>query len=113
MLRTLPPEAHAAGRLFEALGIARERLVLEDKSRDTFENATLTARLVNPKPGERWLLVTSAWHMPRAMGCFRRAGVAVERWPVDYRAPRRVQLTAAAAHAKRSASAVPSPPSVA
>lgn len=88
LLRTLPPEAHAAGRLFEALGIPRERLVLEDKSRDTFENATLTARLVNPKPGERWLLVTSAWHMPRAMGCFRQAGFAVEPWPVDYRAPR-------------------------
>jgi uncharacterized SAM-binding protein YcdF (DUF218 family) len=88
LLRTLPPEAQAAGRLFLALGIARERLVLEDKSRDTFENAALTAQLVNPKPGERWLLVTSAWHMPRAMGCFRRAGFDVVPWPVDYRAPR-------------------------
>jgi uncharacterized SAM-binding protein YcdF (DUF218 family) len=88
LVRTVAPEAHAAGRLFEALGIPRERLVLEDKSRDTFENAKLTAQLVNPKPRDQWLLVTSAWHMPRAMGVFRQAGFAVEAWPVDYRAPR-------------------------
>jgi uncharacterized SAM-binding protein YcdF (DUF218 family) len=38
---------------------------------------------MQPKPGERWLLVTSAAHMPRAIGCFRRAGFAVEACPVD------------------------------
>ena len=42
-------------------------------------------RLANPKPGERWLLVTSGWHMPRAMGLFRKAGFDVEAWPTDYR----------------------------
>jgi uncharacterized SAM-binding protein YcdF (DUF218 family) len=41
--------------------------------------------LVDPKPGERWLLVTSAWHMPRSIGIFRRVGFTVEPWPVDYR----------------------------
>jgi uncharacterized SAM-binding protein YcdF (DUF218 family) len=59
--------------------------------RDTYENALFTARILDPKPGERWLLVTSAWHMPRAMGCFRRAGFAVEAWPVDYRTPGRLE----------------------
>jgi uncharacterized SAM-binding protein YcdF (DUF218 family) len=93
LLQTVPPEAEAAGRLFVALGIAKERLVLETQSRDTYQNALLTARLLDPKPGERWLLITSAWHMPRAMGCFRRAGFAVEAWPADYRAPRGLQLT--------------------
>jgi uncharacterized SAM-binding protein YcdF (DUF218 family) len=88
LIATGPQEADVAGRLFEALGVARERLALESKSRDTYENATLTARLVDPKPGERWLLVTSAWHMPRAMGAFRQAGFKVEPWPVDYRAAR-------------------------
>ncbi len=92
LLHTLPPEAEAAGRLFEALGVAKDRIVLEDQSKDTFQNAVLTARLVQPKPGERWLLVTSAWHMPRAMGCFRRAGFDVQPWPVDYRAPRRLSF---------------------
>ena len=42
-------------------------------------------RWSQPKPGERWLLVTSAWHMPRSMGVFRKAGFDVEPWPVDYR----------------------------
>ena len=54
--------------------LPESRLVLEDKSRNTIENAVFTRRLVDPKPGERWLLVTSAWHMPRAMGVFRQAG---------------------------------------
>jgi uncharacterized SAM-binding protein YcdF (DUF218 family) len=88
-----PPEAEAAARLFVALGISSERITLESKSRDTCENAAFTARLVNPQPSQRWLLVTSAAHMPRAVGCFRRARFVVEPWPVDYRAPRRVGLT--------------------
>jgi uncharacterized SAM-binding protein YcdF (DUF218 family) len=48
------------------------------------ENAINTVRLVMPKPGERWLLVTSAWHMPRAIGLFRKAGFPVEAYPVDW-----------------------------
>ena len=89
LLAEIRPEAEMGARLLEALGVARERITLETKSRDTYENAVLTARLVRPGPDERWLLVTSAWHMPRAMGCFRRAGFAVEPWPVDYRTPGR------------------------
>ena len=88
-----PPEAETAGRLFEALGIAKDRITLETKSRDTCENALFSARLLDPRPEQRWLLVTSAWHMPRAMGCFRRARFTVEACPVDYRAPRRLSLT--------------------
>lgn len=79
------PEAVTAERLLSALGVPRGRITLEDRSRDTYENAVFTKRLLNPKPGERWLLITSAWHMPRAIGCFRKAGFAVEAWPVDYR----------------------------
>jgi len=78
-------EAAGAKRLFARLGIAPERLVLEDRSRNTAENAAFTRDLVQPQPGERWLLVTSAFHMPRAVGCFRAVGFAVTPWPVDYR----------------------------
>jgi uncharacterized SAM-binding protein YcdF (DUF218 family) len=78
-------EAALAARLFESFGIAKQRLVLEDKSRDTDENARFTKDLVQPKPGERWLLVTSAHHMPRSVGVFRAAGFPVEAFPVDYR----------------------------
>lgn len=77
-------EADGARLLFSALGLPDERIVLEDKSRNTIENATMTRALVDPKPGERWLLITSAWHMPRAMGVFRKAGFDVEAFPVDY-----------------------------
>jgi uncharacterized SAM-binding protein YcdF (DUF218 family) len=81
-------EAEVAGALFAAFGIAASRIILEDKSRTTAENAAFSQRLVMPKPGERWLLVTSAWHMPRAVGAFRAAGFPVEAYPVDYRTPR-------------------------
>ena len=78
-------DADTAPRLLTALGVAPERLVLENKSRDTFENAQFTKALVSPKPGETWLLVTSAFHMPRSMALFRKADFAVLPWPVDYR----------------------------
>jgi uncharacterized SAM-binding protein YcdF (DUF218 family) len=78
-------EADFAAEIFEALGIDKKRLILERRSRNTYENATFSKALVAPKPGERWLLVTSAFHMPRAVGLFREAGFAVEPYPVDWR----------------------------
>ncbi|AWN42227.1 YdcF family protein [Methylobacterium durans] len=78
-------EAEIVGRMGDVLGAPRSRLILEHRSRNTRENALFTADLVKPKPGERWLLVTSAWHMPRSIGCFRQAGFEVTAFPVDYR----------------------------
>ncbi|MBN9252081.1 MAG: YdcF family protein [Mesorhizobium sp.] len=78
-------DATTAARLLTALGVAPERLVLEGKSRDTYENALFTKELVTPGPGEKWLLVTSAFHMPRSMALFEKTGFAVIPWPVDYR----------------------------
>ena len=79
-----PIEANYAARLFEDLGVARDRIIAETRARSTAENAMFTKDLVAPKPGERWLLVTSAMHMPRAIGAFRKAGFPVEAYPVDY-----------------------------
>jgi uncharacterized SAM-binding protein YcdF (DUF218 family) len=79
------PEAPIAGDLLEDFGTARNRIVLESESRTTAENAAFTRELVAPKPGERWLLVTSAFHMPRAVGAFRKVGFEVEAYPVDWR----------------------------
>ncbi len=78
-------EAAAARDLFARLGIAPQRIEIEDRSRNTAENASLTAALLAPEPGARWLLVTSAFHMPRAVGSFRAAGFDVLPWPVDFR----------------------------
>jgi uncharacterized SAM-binding protein YcdF (DUF218 family) len=78
-------EADFAGEVFEGLGIAKSRLTMERRSRNTQENAEFSKALVAPRPGERWLLVTSAFHMPRSIGLFRKAGFAVEAYPVDWR----------------------------
>ena len=79
------PEAPIAGALLQRFGVAAERIVLESGSRTTDENASFTRALVTPKLGERWLLVTSAFHMPRSVGVFRAAGFDVEAYPVDWR----------------------------
>ncbi|TIO07888.1 YdcF family protein [Mesorhizobium sp.] len=78
-------DATTAPRLLTAFGVSADRLILEDKSRSTYENALFTKKLVAPKPGETWLLVTSAFHMPRAKALFDKAGFATVPWPVDYR----------------------------
>lgn len=77
--------AKAVGDYFRDVGTASGRIVLEDRSRTTWENAVLTRQLIEPRAGERYLLVTSAWHMPRSIGAFRKAGWDVVAWPVDYR----------------------------
>ena len=77
-------EADAAEGIFKNLGIREDRVQLEPNSRNTDENVRLLMRLVNPKPCERWLLVTSASHIPRSIGLFRKAGFSVEPDPVDW-----------------------------
>lgn len=80
-----PVEAPFAVRELQALGVARDRITAEEQSRNTIENAVFSRLIASPKPGERWLLVTSAYQMPRAMAAFRAAGFAVEAYPVDWR----------------------------
>jgi uncharacterized SAM-binding protein YcdF (DUF218 family) len=79
-----PTEADTARRLFTSLGLPAERLVFEQESRNTHENAVLTHRLLRPREGETWILVTSASHMPRSVGVFRAAGWRVLPWPVNF-----------------------------
>lgn len=78
------PEALAGKRFFEAFGIAPERMLLDDRSRNTEENAQFAKQLAGATEGQTWLLVTSAFHMPRAVGLFRKADFPVIPWPADY-----------------------------
>jgi uncharacterized SAM-binding protein YcdF (DUF218 family) len=78
-------EAPFAVQELEALGVAHDRITAEEQSRNTIENAVFSRLIAQPKPGERWLLITSAYHMPRAIAAFRAAGFAVEAYPVDWR----------------------------
>jgi uncharacterized SAM-binding protein YcdF (DUF218 family) len=77
-------EGQFALKFFEELGVPRDRLTIEAQSRNTAENAAFCKRLIAPKPGERWLLITTAMHMPRAVGAFREVGFPVVPYPVDY-----------------------------
>ena len=78
-------EAAGVRVLWLSLGLPAGRMTFEDKSRNTYENATMTRAIVRPKPGERWLIVTSAAHMPRSVGIFRHVGWDMNAYPVDYR----------------------------
>jgi uncharacterized SAM-binding protein YcdF (DUF218 family) len=75
-----------AMRLFcAAQGFDCGRIEYEEEARNTYENAVLTKALIDPQPGELWLLVTSASHIPRSVGIFRQLGWDVLPYPVDYR----------------------------
>lgn len=87
------PEAPYAVRELMALGVDHDRITAEEQSRNTIENAAFSRLLANPEPGERWLLVTSAHHMPRAVAAFRAAGFPVEAYPVDWRTRGPADLT--------------------
>ncbi len=79
-------EASVAERFFVAQGLDPERLLLEGQSRNTAENARLSLILAEAAPDENWVLITSAFHMPRAMRSFDAAGWDdLKAWPVDYR----------------------------
>lgn len=78
-------EAPIIAAFLTSLGIDASRLIVEDRSRTTYENAVFSRDIAKPKPGERWLLVTSAWHMPRAVGLFEKVGFPIVPYPVDYR----------------------------
>lgn len=94
LISTDAKEGDFAVAIFEALGIDKARLTVERQSRNTYENAAFSKAVVAPKPGERWLLITSAFHMPRAIGLFRKVGFAVEPYPVDWRVGTGVDLFA-------------------
>lgn len=89
---TYEGDARTAVRFFEAFGISANRLVQEATSRNTHENAVNT-RVVLEKEGlGDCVLITSAFHMPRSIGLFRKNGMSVIPWPVDYHTPANVRI---------------------
>jgi uncharacterized SAM-binding protein YcdF (DUF218 family) len=80
-----PTEAQRSKVFFDSMGIAANRVQYESTSRNTHENATLTRQLAGVDPHKRWLLITSAWHMPRSLATFQKQGWNVTAYPVDYR----------------------------
>jgi uncharacterized SAM-binding protein YcdF (DUF218 family) len=85
-------DAEASTAFFTAFGIPAERLIRDETSRTTFENAANTKDLLKTSGLGNCLLVTSAFHMPRSVGLFRKLGITVVPWPVDYRTSGQVSL---------------------
>ena len=77
-------EAAVAREVCARLGLAPQRISFEDRSRNTYENVEFSFAIAQPKPGENWVLITSATHMPRAVGIFRKIGWPVIPYPVSF-----------------------------
>ena len=85
LLQDGPLEANETRSFLLALGIPESDIIIEPASRNTYENALFTQRLLKEKyPNARCLLLTSAWHIRRASACFGKAGLATTPFPVDY-----------------------------
>lgn len=78
-------EADYVQAFLASQGFDTRRVIFENRSRNTLENARESQAVAHPNPGEHWLLITSAFHMPRAVGCFQTIGWSVIPYPVDYR----------------------------
>ena len=84
MLQPDYKQADVAKRLFEEQGMDVSQVIFERESRNTWENALLSKELVRPESGTNWVLITTAWHMPRSMGIFCKVGWEVIPYPVDF-----------------------------
>jgi uncharacterized SAM-binding protein YcdF (DUF218 family) len=78
------PDFQVARDIMTDIGVPTDRMIFEKDSRNTYENAVFAGDIVRPEPSQKWLLVTSAWHMTRAIGCFRKAGWNVYAAPTGY-----------------------------
>ncbi len=87
-----PFEAEAAKKELCAFGIDPSPILFEAGSKNTHQNASMTAALIHPRPQDKWILVTSAFNMPRAVALFRKAGFNVIPCPVDYHTPGHYEL---------------------
>ena len=84
--------AFTARLFFEQMGLDPDRVIFDSQSRNTMENAQNAFKLVKPKKGEKWVLITSAWHMPRSVGIFRKLDWEVIPYPVDFKTTGKLEL---------------------
>lgn len=76
--------ADVAKKLFEQLRFDTTPIIFERESRNTYESAIYSKKIVKPAKGENWILITTSWHMPRSIGIFCKAEWPVIPYPVDH-----------------------------
>jgi len=84
--------ANTARLFFEQMGLDTSRIIIDSQSRNTHENVENALQLAQPGKGENWVLITSAWHMPRAVGIFRKLNWQVIPYPVDFKKTERLEM---------------------
>jgi len=85
-------EVQIARKFFRGAGIDLSRIRFDGKSYNTYTNAVESKKLIRKNETGKWFLVTSAFHMPRAVGVFRTAGINIQPYPVDYRSGRAITI---------------------
>lgn len=75
--------ADGVKQLIEQFGVATDRVIFERDSRNTYESSINLPQMLNPEPMENWVLITSAFHMPRSVGAFCANNWSVFPYPVD------------------------------
>ncbi|MGB8843257.1 MAG: YdcF family protein [Aliidongia sp.] len=83
-LQPEPSEASTVKAALDQIGVDPGRVTFEDRSRNSWENLVNTMALAAPTADQRWVLVTSAMHMPRVVGIARKLGWNLLPWPADY-----------------------------
>ncbi len=77
-------EADVAKSLYQRQGLDVSKILFETQARNTAENAKLSHQMINPRKGENWILITTAWHMPRSIGLFCQQQWPMLPYPVDH-----------------------------
>ena len=87
LLKKERTESEDAAQFFHDLGFASDRVLYEDQSRNTYENIKFTRDLFTPLPDEKWVVVTSAYHMPRTLAVMKNLKWQgdIIPYPSDYR----------------------------
>ena len=85
--------ATTARLFFEQMGLDTSHIIFDSQSRNTQENVANALQLVQPVKGEKWVLITSAWHMPRSVGIFRKFNWQVIPYPVDFKTTGKLEMS--------------------
>ena len=84
------PHTYVAKKFFSEMGIDISYIIFESKSRNTFENILFSKKIINPKEFENWLLVTSSFHMSRAINVAEKLNWKFIPYPVDFRTSKKL-----------------------